>query len=840
MHRPGTKPRVMKKATSNAFKLNTSTASSAPSASPGSSSTSDARSSNATSKPAASGSSATDSFLSALATASTVAAATLANVLPDVHVNLFCLCETSGDLVFVGAKGRLCHINIHASKPSLHDLTPRKSSDNANVHVLSSASHLAFNPRGTKVLVQTNEGALYVFNLPLSAHHRLTPTPQLVQVVFADGSRRVVKLDDVPSPDTTSVQRALATLSPSDRAKVKTVVPDVFEVDLRRLLLLPTVTAVSATWHPLSDSHVVLLTSTDDLLVYATDDSTFSPEQTHPLSFAPPSSSVGASATTSLSFGPVTGWEALTVYILRSNGDLFALSPILPHDGASVPASLLRFLHQATDGQLTLANVDLDTRIHVKAQKHWLATVWPADLPPPSVDEDEDITSPLSAPTNAWTRSSTSADAIATLHWPVQLQGPFPYGSATWSHPNSKAHSVAAVAYPGASPNNLGRAPVLAIGWSSGHPRWQLKKPKPQQSSRSPPPPSVYLVECINIGATCDNGKLHLATHPLNAQVVYALHSTGVHVLHLPYVTAPLAPPPFTASVHRVLSLAPSATALVTGAAVIYSVERGHVLVVLYASGQWELVNVSAKTASCCSSSSNVRAPAPSSSFAATTPVVTPLAQLVDELQDKFVSHKIHVQGGSTSLPDTTIDTFHFAQNHIPALLDQAAYVEAIGAATRSRIELHREWKDQQTTDAATLDAALGASASAFADLLTRVQALQAKQSQLNDRAAAVLQAVKENQTVLSKAEIQYKQELHEMAHAARRLVPKVTQVKLDAQKLLRNALVDISPPTTASSLSPDRARICHDVLTAEAQLIADTTARLHELTSLVASSLHL
>ncbi|RHY32670.1 hypothetical protein DYB32_002356 [Aphanomyces invadans] len=834
MHRPGSNHRVTKKATSNAFKLNTSAARSSLSASvPGS----------ATSVPtpateSAVGLTPTDSFAAALATASTVAAATLANVLPEEHVSLFCLCETNGDLVFVGAKGRLCHINIHASKPSLHDLSPTNASDVSAV--LASASRLSFNSHGTKVLLQTNQGNLYVFNLPLNAHHTLTPTPDHVQVVFADDSRRVVKVNarSHDLSDATSIERALALLPAAERAQVKTVVPDVYEVELRQILLLPTVKATSTTWHPLSDSHVVVLTSTDELHVYATNESTLTPEQTHVLSFPPSSAS-----TTAVTFGPPQGWESMTCYILRSNGDLFALTPLVPFDAAAVPSTLLQFLHQVTDGRLTHQQTDVDSRILLKAQKHWLSTVWqdlPAPQPPLDGTANDDSFNDQPAPlVHVLVKTSSTPEALATLKWPLQLQGPFRVGSAGWSHPGSSAQSVAAVAYSGASPNNIGRAPVLAFGWSSGHvtlreihPRWQLRSSTAAPTSMGGAP-SVYVVECLSLGATNDYGKIHLTTHPFKAHVVYALHATGVHVLHLTWMNScPLAPP-FTTAVHRVLSIAPSATAVVVGAAVLYSVERGHVLAVLYASGKWELMNVSAKTATI-GAASPASPNGPDAAASSKDIVPPPLATLVDQLQTKYVYNRVHVEGGATAMSNTTIDTFKFVQGHVPALLDQVAYIEAVSATTKTRMDLHREWRDQQDKDATALSNAVDAITSAITSQCSRVQSVQAKQAKLNGRAAAVLQALKENQAVLSKAEIKYKQDLQEMAHVTRRLVPRITQLNLEAQTLLRTA--DDAGIATTKHLSADRARICHDVLAAETQLIADTTARLHDLVDRVAT----
>ncbi|KAF0683424.1 Aste57867_24548 [Aphanomyces stellatus] len=770
-----------------------------------------------------------NSFMEALKAASSVAAATLANILPDLHVNLFCLCDNSGDLVFVGAKGRVCHINIYASKPLLCDLTP-SSASSTDAGIFSSATRLAFNRDGTKVLVETQSSSihhrgLYVFNLPLDGHHRLAPRPHHVQIHFLDGSSRVVS---VPSTATeTSVQHTMQSLPASERAKVKTISPDVYEIDCRQLLLLPTVTPVAAAWHPLSDSHVVVLTSTDEVLVFATNDSTFSPEQTHVLDF-PSTDSTGAA----IAFGPPTGWEVFTCYIVRGNGDVFALSPLVPIE-CSVSTSLLHFLHQKTEGLLTQSNLDMDTRIQLKAQKHWLSHVWP-HLPPAVAaatgdddDDDDDVTTrrrQLTLPTVA---TSAASAQILPDRWPAQLQGPFPYESKwTSAAKDDKAVSLVCVAY-GATDNNIGQAPVLAVGWASGHvtivvlerevrPVWKTARKQPPTRAAL----SLFTVECLNLGATLHNGKLDLATHAFQPHVLYAYHSTSVHVLHLHWMKQKTGlHPPFTSTVHRVFAISPAAPAHVVGCHTLFTVERGHVLVAMLSNGKWELVNLSAQTA-------------PALTTSSTTPTqdtsgnpITPLTAIVDALQTKHVTSKLRVSG-ATPLPETSVETFQFVQNQMPHLLDQVEYVEALHAKTKARQALHQDWSAEQRTQATTLAASVAAFEASTKTLETRVDAMQAKQRALNARAAAILQALKENQAVVTKAEKKYKADLLAMQQQTRRLVPKVTQLNLQAQAMLRKPTT-----TTTTKLSDEKTRICHDVLTAETQLIADTTALLHELT---------
>ncbi|CAK4071358.1 unnamed protein product [Aphanomyces euteiches] len=808
MHRPGSSAKGKSTSSSNGFKISSTTASPAVPLSKSSASTK---------------LQSTDSFTQALAAASTVGAATLANLLPEVHVNLFCLAEWSGDLVFVGAKGRVHHINIYTSKPVLRELTPSNSET-----VFNSATRLSFNRTGTKILVESTKQAkrsVYVFDLPLDDHRRLLARPNHVKIHFLDGSSRIVPAPASTSGSETSIQRTIDALPASERSKVKTVCPEVFEIELRPLFLLPTVSAQAAVWHPLSDSHVAVLTSTDELLLFATTDSTVSPEQTHVLTFPPSPLSV---KTTAISFGPSTGWELFTCYILRSNGDIYALNPIVP-SGCAVSTSLLRFLHQKIDGQLTQSALDLDARILLKAQKHWFSQLWPHLPPAKTYDDDDDDSQGGSK--DKFTATTVSAQVVTEPSWPLALQGPFAYGSK-WKNEDDdddQALSIACVPHPPAD-NNIGQTPVLAVSFASGHvtllvlerevrPQWRRSAAAPTTSSSSL---SIFTVECLNLGATNANGKLDLVANPSMPRVLYCFHSTGVHVLHFGWMEPPLAPP-FTSAVHRVFSISPETPKHIVGSRVLCTVERGHVLVVFLSNGQWELINLSAKMVAMPSST-----PKTTPEVAKHDKTVTPFSMVLDKLQAKYVTSKLRVSG-ATALADTTAETFKFAEDHMPHLSDQFAYVEAVIANTNDRIAIHKTWSAEQTKTAAALSADIDTIQSSMTTLQKRAASVAAKQNQLNQRAAAILQALKDNQAVVTKAEKKYKQDLLAMQQQTRRLVPKVTQLNMDAQALLRK---QPAPTKSAQSLlTDDKARMCHDVIAAETQLIADTTARLHDLT---------
>ncbi|OQS02934.1 hypothetical protein THRCLA_04737 [Thraustotheca clavata] len=767
-----------------------------------------------------------------LALASSLTPAALANVLPEIHVNLMCVYAQTGSIVLLGANGRICYLNLQQANPTLQDLTPAS----AMTSILTTATSLSFNNSGTHVLVEAsassaNSGCdLYTFELPLGT--RDAPVSgsisERVLVKFKDGTSRTVTLAKKKGVET--IQRAMETLTAEERTKVKTICQDIFDIDVQRVQLPPNVRSRQALWHPLSDVHLAVLTTIEDVrLIDVQENST---EQVHVLHCTPSSST--AVRSTALSFGPMTGWEAFTCYVVRSNGDLYALNPFVPSKKANAPTSLIMFLKQKTEAlllQATQKQSSQDVIILLKAQRHWLQELWPTTAPRTSSSKfsaplhDEEPEKP-----SVFTRINSKA-GINHETWPVQLQGPFTRQGPTWKSINGKEEvlSIAAVPY-SAQDNNIGQNPVLALAYSSGHveilvlekevrPQWQTSNGAVHGTSNS-----AFLAECLNLGTDVSGGKAIVVSKPSMPFFFYVFHSTSVHSLHVQWMRKPLAQP-FTSSVRRVFSISPDALASthILGAAIVQTVELGNLLLVHLVNGTFEIVNLSAAAVDIAA----LRAPTPSSS--STTPSIVPLQKLIDAVSTKRPLHATAHVAGSTPMSQATMATVEFTLDHVKQLNDEVVYLQDLHLLSKNRLLIHKEMAASQTTALNELQKNISAFEGTTNELASRISQIQARQTRLNTRAAAALQAIRDNQHVVTKAERKYKQDLVEMQTQVRRMTPKVVQLNMDAEKLLRTMNCAKAP---VIAFSQDKERMCHDVLTAETQLIADAKAILADVQS--------
>ncbi|OQR90758.1 hypothetical protein ACHHYP_05262 [Achlya hypogyna] len=761
-----------------------------------------------------------------LSLASSISPAVLANVLPEIHVNLTCVHEATGSIVVLGAKGRLCYVNMHHASPILHDLTTTASM----ATTLATATSLAFNRSGTRVLVEASAAAtsagsdLYTFELPFGTRNVPSASPgERVLVKFKDGTSRAVTLVKKQGVDT--LQRAMEALSTDERANVKGVCQDIFDIDLVRIDLPPSVQSRHALWHPLSDVHVAVLTTTEDVRLI--DVEANADDQVHTLTCAPTTSA--AAHSTALAFGPATGWEVFTLYVLRSTGDVYGLSPFVPSAKCAVATSLLQFLKQKTEALLTQAPSP-EAAIVLKAQRHWLQELWPTAAPRPAAaklrapgfDDDDDDVRPVAPLTRICATAGLRPDT-----WPVQLQGPFQRQGASWARPaDATARSLGAIPYP-AKDNNIGQHPVLAVAYSSGHVEVLVleKEVRPLwRSSRvaTPAPAALFLAECLDLGTDASGGKAVVVTKAPLPYFAYVVHSTSVHVLHAHWMREALSGA-VTTAVRRVFSVSPDALAKshAIGAAVLHTVELGHLVVAQLVSGAFEVVNVSAAVLP-----RLLPPPAPT-----TAASLVPLTELVDVATAQRPAAAAHV-AGATPLAHATMATVQFALDHVRQLHEEVAYLQELRLLAQTRQNVHKEMAAKQTAAVAKLSAHIATLEAASGGLAERVRQVQARQTQLNARAAAALQAVRDNQHVVSKAEVKFKQELVEMQTTVRRLTPQVVQMNMEAEKLLRRATAVAAPPV---AFSEEKERMCHNVLTAETQLIADAKAILAELTDKVA-----
>eukprot|EP01080_Neovahlkampfia_damariscottae_P007710 gene7710-12176_t len=81
-------------------------------------------------------------------------------------------------------------------------------------------------------------------------------------------------------------------------------------------------------WHPLSDVHVVILTSDNKLSLYNLTKDNLSPEQEFELA----EKNTKSSSIVSFAFGRNVKWERFTIFYMKSNGQFYSLCPVVPYN----------------------------------------------------------------------------------------------------------------------------------------------------------------------------------------------------------------------------------------------------------------------------------------------------------------------------------------------------------------------------------------------------------------------------------------------------------------------------------------------------------------------------
>ena len=179
-----------------------------------------------------------------------------------------------------------------------------------------------------------------------------------------------------------TLEKAKAWIS-SNGQTVKCITQEIYTVSVKSLGYFnekeaPAVRDVA--WHPLSVHHVVVLSSTESVLLFDTSAKDLSEaEQSHPVK-----ASTNTMAT-SFSFGSNRGWERFTIYILLGSGDVYALCPVVPH-GLKVHCDGIEELLQIVKCEtMHVRNTKSDSPERhfqlglFQAQQYWLEQVWKAD-----------------------------------------------------------------------------------------------------------------------------------------------------------------------------------------------------------------------------------------------------------------------------------------------------------------------------------------------------------------------------------------------------------------------------------------------------------------------------
>uniref|UniRef100_K3WYG1 Uncharacterized protein n=1 Tax=Globisporangium ultimum (strain ATCC 200006 / CBS 805.95 / DAOM BR144) TaxID=431595 RepID=K3WYG1_GLOUD len=927
-------------------------------------------------KPAASDSNAGDDWVlrKNLELCGSVLPPVYADVTNDANLNTFDVNE-NGNAVIFGENGRLFLVNLfqvrkketqgsssgqqHAGgaqgPPMVHlVLDPPLPTDEVKqveqVKVNASGSHVLLIARKwVKVVkIPADIAGSAVFGRPngvssqqkkntLFGHqsHSATSAPQRFCVRFEDGTTEDITIDASKARLSSGESLLERAQQYADRylkkksGKVVSISREAGTATVRQIGYFSIV--VQSAWHPLSDSHVVVLSDAEEICVFNTSQDVSKPEQRHLLDFQIKGRATGAT-TTSFSFGsPHMLWDIFTCYILRSDGSVYALCPLIPYD-CRIGSSIIATLRSEVDARLSLCKKKMEnlTASHppaptsivrsngssgahhhtseynallakiaeLKSQKYWLQESWTSDYSHNNhgASREKDDTEFVKS-------VKPHISGISPDTWPLALQGAVevtPKSVIEGKHNvpgGSSANSLLLVPYASRSDKTAGMNPFLMRSFTSGHvelvlldvpirPQWKSDK---QVTSRKLP---ALLLECLNLGIDDSGGKAVLERDPADPRLVYSLHSTGVHVINVSWVFALATGKQFTSlpksSARHIFSVSPGVTTSssqsfgatsstsspvnvsnIVGGRVVKNVFFGHLLLLRLASGNFEVVNVSAASSELLkgvqdnknaaeealnlsdSSKPFTKLPgalAPialaktrAAGDAGISNAIRPFSDIVEEKIEGLTALGSRVKG-NTMLHEVDDAVLAFVIERMKILFEDVEYIDDIDTMMKDRLRLHAEMIKTQTEKAASVQQSVSAAKEALKKLQEKMDRALAVQQNLRKRAAAVLQAVKENQPNLSRAEREFKIELEQMSVEVRRMKPRVAQMTVSGQRMVRN-LENVALSASSSSpryggagasslLSDDKKKMCFEVLRAETQLIDDTKALIDDMTA--------
>lgn len=790
------------------------------------------------------------------------------------------------------------------------------------VRIPSEATQLLARPANATSKMATNDAKRTMLGASRTSRHHFL-------VRFTDSTTETVSVD-VPANGAAvtrqQVEKRVAASSARPK-RIASISREVYCASIRQVGYFNRV--CHAAWHPLSDSHVVVLSDGEMLSVFNLLQDVTKPEQRHLLDFRGLATGAGnkqsatSASSVSFCFGSAQMlWDVFTCYILRTDGSIYALCPLVPYD-SRVHESVLETLKTEVDAQLLLcrekaqeeqtilnslntfqapdknhtktsaaaaASATLTARIaELKSHKYWLEEAWgPAPTPTP--------TSGVKAHDNAHNNVQyfrclrPHVSGISPDTWPLAIQGPVDVTpkSVIAGKNNlpggSVATSILSVPYTlKAGGDAATLSPFLLRSFTSGHvelvlldssirPKWKGDphlQPSQNQSHALP----ALLLECLNLGVDDSGGRAVLERDANDPRLVYCFHSTGVHVINVSWVFALVAGKEFPSlpksSVRHIFSVSPTASpgsahiTNVIGARVLKNVYVGHLLLLRLASGNFEVVNVSAASSELLKGvlESN-EIGSPSASHATSLPEtlasraaaskktvapgsskdsgIKPFADIAIDKLEAMNARGIRVTG-STKLNEVHDEMLAFVIERIKILHEDVEYVDVMDQLIKDRLRLHCEMIKAQREKAATVQQSVAQAQASLKALLTKVEKAMLAQQNLRKRAATVLQAIKENQPMLSRAERTYKEELELLAVEVRRMKPRVTQLTVSGQRVV-HTLETVSAKTSEAgnrwrssaaaqpTLIEEKKKMCFDVLRAESQLIDDTKALIEDM----------
>ncbi|RLN86334.1 hypothetical protein BBJ28_00007455 [Nothophytophthora sp. Chile5] len=628
-----------------------------------------------------------------------VAPPTYADLRTDAHLNTFDVSE--GGAALLGDSGRLFLVNLFqvAAKPGnaaswkARAAKPPAKPAQMLAHValdpplqpqeVAEVEQVKVNASGTQVLllakswvkvvrIPAEAGALGRAGAALkrgNALHKAQRRSLLQRSTEETTQRFVLRFEDGSEQEVAMEEEAedVEDLAEHVKRRSRAASEGKRVAFVSRELCVATVRAVGyfssvrhAAWHPLSDAHLVVLSDAEEISVFNMQQDVSKPEQRHLLDFPAKARATGA-ASTSFCFGSPLQlqqqqvqvqaaqlWDAFTCYILRSDGAVYALCPLVPYD-CRASRAFIQMLRSEVDAQISVCKQKMEAAgngsglqsrfAELKSQKYWLQEGWTsaaaqARSSPRSGNRAQHAATDKDESTSAvfcYLRPHMSG--ISPDTWPLALQGPVdvtPKSVVEGKNQVAGGSSATSLLVMPHSARSSGEkrgastAPFLLRAFTSGHvelvlldaplrPQWKSDRlVAAAASSRRLP---ALLLECLNLGIDDSGGKAVLERDPVDPRLVYCLHSTGVHVLNVSWVFALAAGKQFTAlpksSVRHVFSVSPhsagnsavvassssstdAAVPNVVGARVVKNVNFGHLLLLRLASGSFEVVNVSA------------------------------------------------------------------------------------------------------------------------------------------------------------------------------------------------------------------------------------------------------
>ncbi|OWZ14624.1 hypothetical protein PHMEG_00011867 [Phytophthora megakarya] len=701
---------------------------------------------------------------------------TYANLRTAAHLQTFDVRD--GDAALWGDSGRLFLVNVfHQSqgKETKEQVLRHVTLDPPlQPHELAEVEQIKLNANGSQALLLAKNW-LKVLRLPVetkrkpqSLQHRAeADSTQRFLVRFEDGSEQeiVMKEDDIKGPDSV-LEQVKRRAAPGKR--VAFVSREQSTASVRAVGYFTNVR--HAAWHPLSDKHVVVLSDAEEIEVFNTQQDVSKPEQRHRLDFPTKARATGAFSTTfcfGVSLQPQQQqavqiqaaqiWDAFTCYVLRSDGAVYALCPLVPY-GCCASKTFIQMLSSEVDAQIAVCKQKMESSgnglqsrlLELKSQKYWLQEVLERDTADP--------------------------------------------------------------------------------------------------------------------------------------RLVYCQHSTGVHVINVSWVFALASGKQFStlpkSSVRHVFSVSPSsggstsasspdaAVSNVVGARVVKNVNFGHLLLLRLASGSFEVVNISATSSELLKgvlmdtstdeqslqktlpdtlasmASAKSRTHVASSSTVSSEDGIRLFGDIVEEKLETLSARGTRVTG-NTLMHEVDDAVLAFVLERVKILYEDVEYVDEMDQLIRDRLQLHATMIKTVTKKVTAVQSSAKDAQSSMKKLQDKMERALAVQQNLSKRAAAVLQAVKENQPHLSRAEREFKTELELMAVEVRRMKSRVAELTVQGQSAvhsLESAALSASssnrywsPLSTAGSssvLSNEKKKMCYDVLRAETQLIDDTKVLLQDLSA--------